>query len=155
MSFLLVEENALFTGDTVLGHGTTVFEDLGEYMKSLERLQGLGASRLYPAHGAVVEDAGRKLNEYVRHRRLRENQILKVLAQKQEGSKVAGLWGGSSGSTSMEIVKTIYSDVSVELHRAAEGGTLQVLGKLEGEGKVGREEEDGVVRWFLKEPPKL
>lgn len=144
ISFHLLEENALFTGDTVLGHGTTVFEDLATYMTSLARLQDIGSVRLYPAHGAVVEDASRKLAEYMRHRKLRENQIVAALSQRRE-----------DGVTSMDIVKIIYRDVSVELHQAAEHGTLQVLEKLEGEGKVVRNETDGVVKWFLQEPPRL
>lgn len=155
MSFLLLEENAIFTGDTVLGHGTTVFENLGSYMKSLEKMQAHDPGRAYPAHGAVVEDAKKKLLEYIRHRKLRENQIVKVLTQRQEASKAASLWGGSQSLTSMEIVKTIYRDVSVELHFAAEKGTMQVLEKLAAEGKVGMEEHDGDVKWFLKEPPRL
>lgn len=143
ISFLLLEENAIFTGDTVLGHGTTVFEDLAAYMESLARLQKLNAGRLYPAHGAVVEDGARKLAEYVRHRKLRENQVIRVLGQMKDGV------------SSMEIVKTMYSDVGVELHKAAENGTRQVLEKLEGEGKVVRGEVDGLVVWILQEPPKL
>lgn len=127
----------------MLGHGTSVFEDLAAYMRSLARLQELNAGRLYPAHGAVVEDGARKLAEYVRHRKLREDQIVKVLTQRRDGT------------SSMDIVKTIYRDVGVELHKAAEGGTVQVLGKLEGEGKVVRKEVDGAVTWALQEPPRL
>lgn len=120
-----------------------MFEDLAAYMGSLTRLQELNAGRLYPAHGAVVEDGARKLAEYVRHRKLRENQVVKVLTQTRDGV------------SSMEIVKTIYRDVGVELHKAAENGTRQVLEKLEGEGKVVRGEVDGLVTWVLQEPPKL
>lgn len=120
-----------------------MFEDLAAYMESLARLQKLNAGRLYPAHGAVVEDGARKLAEYVRHRKLRENQVIRVLGQMKDGV------------SSMEIVKTMYSDVGVELHKAAENGTRQVLEKLEGEGKVIRGEVDGLVVWILQEPPKL
>lgn len=126
-----------------------MFEDLATYMGSLTRLQELNAGRLYPAHGAVVEDAARKLAEYVRHRKLRENQIVKVLAQRRDD----GVQG--SGTGSMEIVKTIYRDVSVELHRAAEYGTIQVLEKLEGEGRVVRKQMDGLVTWVLQEDSRL
>lgn len=117
-------------------------------MKSLARLQELNVGRLYPAHGAVVEDGARKLAEYVRHRKLREDQIVKVLTQRRDDAQ-------GSGVSSMDIVKTIYRDVGVELHKAAEGGTVQVLEKLKGEGKVMRKEADGVVTWVLQEPPRL
>ncbi|KAF7174439.1 hypothetical protein CNMCM5623_007237 [Aspergillus felis] len=51
MCFLLEEENALFTGDNVLGHGFSVAPDLGRYMESLELMAGLGcqAGGIYPA----------------------------------------------------------------------------------------------------------
>lgn len=141
MCFYLVEENAVFTGDTVLGHGTTVFEDLGAYMGSLEKLQGVNAARLYPGHGEVVEDAEGKIREYVRHRKVREGQVVKVLEAQ-----------GGAGVTSMGIVKTVYKGLGEELYLAAERGVVLVLVKLEGEGKVRREGEgEEEVRWFWKE----
>ncbi|RHZ47435.1 Zn(II)2Cys6 domain-containing transcription factor nscR, partial [Aspergillus thermomutatus] len=71
MCFLLEEENALFTGDNVLGHGYSVAPDLGRYMESLERMAGLGCGLGYPAHGAVIDDLPGKLEEYIRHKETR------------------------------------------------------------------------------------
>ena len=146
MCFLLLDPSnkakALFTGDNVLGHGTAVFEDLGAYMNSLDKmaeaLRGHGGEQIpiYPAHGAVVDDGKAKLKEYIEHRAMRERQIVDVLKS-----------GGEGAWTSMEIVKVVYKDVPEHLHLPAEGGVKQVLRKLEGEGRVA---VDGEEKWALK-----
>lgn len=85
------EVGALFTADNVLGHGTAVFEDLTLYLQSLDTMkrrvidaQGKGTTttktkRAYPGHGAVIEDAVSKIDEYIAHRRMREEEALNVL----------------------------------------------------------------------------
>ncbi|MCJ1391960.1 hypothetical protein MMC18_004827 [Xylographa bjoerkii] len=140
--FVLEEEGALFTGDNVLGHGTAVFDELGLYLASLERMRAEGGwtGRAYPGHGEVVEDGRGRVAEYVAHRRMREEEVL-VALRGEEGGR-----DGGEGRTPGEVVRVVYKDVSVSLHAAAEGGVLQVLGKLEGEGTVVRGEGG---RWKL------
>jgi glyoxylase-like metal-dependent hydrolase (beta-lactamase superfamily II) len=59
----------LFTGDLVLGSGTSVLDDapgaLASYMTSLERLQTLRPRTIYPGHGPIVVDGVSKLGEYI------------------------------------------------------------------------------------------
>ncbi|KAI7283083.1 Metallo-hydrolase/oxidoreductase [Hortaea werneckii] len=148
MAFVLEEEGAVFTGDNVLGHGTAVFEDLAAYMRSLEGMVGLfgqgdgGTGRAYPGHGEVIEDGKGKVREYIAHRKEREGQILDALKGLASGgaSRAAGQdEGGSNGqssSSSMDVVKVVYKDYPENLWAPAEGGVVQVLRKLEGEGRV-------------------
>lgn len=157
MSFFLREEDALFAGDNVLGHGTAVFEDLKEYMESLERMQKVllgsteGGGRVYPSHGEVVEDGLGKIGEYIAHRRQREMEALEVLGRKEGGPGGDGWWG------SMEMVKVVYAAYPEEYWGPAEGSLKQVLKKLERDGKVrqgkGRDGEDG--KWALIEKSAL
>ncbi|KAF8543024.1 beta-lactamase-like protein [Trichophaea hybrida] len=144
MCFMLKEENAIFTGDNVLGHGTSVFVDLKQYMDSLQRMLELKPGRAYPAHGQLIEDGQMKLREYIKHRQRREAQIVQNL-QKLRDEKA----GPGGAVTSMELVKRIYTDVDPALHQAAEAGVIQVLEKLEKEGIVGMVIQDGKKKWYL------
>jgi ribonuclease/clavin/mitogillin len=125
MAFVLEEEDAMFTADNVLGQGTAVFEDLAAYMKSLDEMSKQFKGRAYPGHGPVIEDGPAKILEYIKHRRQREKQVLDVLAQDKE-----------DGWTSMDIVKVIYKEYPENLWEPAERGILQILDKLQKEGRV-------------------
>lgn len=45
---LLEEEHSLFSGDLILGYGTSWVDDLSSYMASLRKLETLAPARLYP-----------------------------------------------------------------------------------------------------------
>ncbi|MBV1838895.1 MBL fold metallo-hydrolase, partial [Acetobacter estunensis] len=128
MVFTLAEEDAMFTADNVLGQGTAVFEDLGTYIESLTRMKSLFGGRAYPGHGPLIESGSLKINEYIEHRKKREGQVARVLRDigQEERRPLAA----------MDIVKVVYRDVSEDLHPAACAGVLQILRKLEAEGKV-------------------
>ncbi|GAB7356121.1 hypothetical protein MBLNU459_g6721t1 [Dothideomycetes sp. NU459] len=145
MALILEEEDAMFTGDNVLGHGTAVFEDLTAYMDSLEKMQHQFSGRAYPGHGPVIDDGKSKIQYYIKHRKEREEQILGVLAQQKND--------GKQDWRSMEIVKVIYKDVPENLHIPAEGGVKHVLKKLEKEGRV--EQDAGSGAWILKSQAAL
>jgi len=136
MALILEEEDAMFTGDNVLGHGTAVFEDLGSYMQSLDGMAKQFSGRGYPGHGPVITDGPAKIHEYIKHRKQREQQVLDVLGQLREG-----------GWTSMDIVKVIYKDYPKNLWEPAEKGVLQILRKLQKEDKVQYDEGKGT--WSL------
>ncbi|KAJ5088784.1 hypothetical protein N7456_012400 [Penicillium angulare] len=142
MAFVFEEENAMFTGDNVLGHGTAVFEDLPVYLSSLHRMRDRVTGRGYPGHGPVIEKASARIGEYIQHRQQREDEVLRVLRDGRldgsgEGSPERNL---KQGWTPLELVKKIYRDVPESLHLPASHGVLQVLMKLEGEGQTVHEE---------------
>jgi glyoxylase-like metal-dependent hydrolase (beta-lactamase superfamily II) len=126
LCYYLVEEKALFTGDVVLGAGTTVIPDdtgdLGQYMNSLRHLLELDLETIYPAHGPVIRKPRDKIREYIAHRELRERQVLAAL---NDGPLDA-----------MSIVKKIYFDVPEFLHRAAASSVRSHLKKLRRENVV-------------------
>ncbi|KAM0277540.1 hypothetical protein ACHAQH_005739 [Verticillium albo-atrum] len=133
MAFVFHEEDAMFTADNVLGQGTAVFEDLATYLDSLERLRHLFQGRAYPGHGPVVSEGPAKVLEYIRHRQDRETQVLQTLRSPHgpvDARNLAKDW------TTVELVKVIYKDTPEELHIPASGGVLQILRKLEAEGRV-------------------
>lgn len=136
LCYYLREERALFTGDLVLGAGTTVIPedtgDLGQYMDSLNRLLELDLETIYPAHGPVIRDPRKKIREYIAHRELRENQILDTL---EHGPLEV-----------VAIVKLIYADVPEYLHQAAASSVRSHLKKLLSEGRVAQHEN----RWSIR-----
>jgi ribonuclease/clavin/mitogillin len=148
MSLILEDEDAMFTGDNVLGHGTAVFENLSQYLDSLELMRGMFKGRAYPGHGSVIDDGPSKILEYIRHRQQREDQVVEVLKSSKSTPGLEAKGNKPDDWTSMEIVKIIYKDVPENLHLPANGGVVQVLHKLEKEEKVVQDSK--TERWRLK-----
>jgi glyoxylase-like metal-dependent hydrolase (beta-lactamase superfamily II) len=117
LSFVLPQERAVLTGDTVLGRGTTVVAhpdgQLGAYLDSLHRLHALAEARevaaVWPGHGPVIEDALGVLDFYLAHRQERLEQVRDALAGLEEGDDLPG-----------RVVESVYADVDPVLWGAAE-----------------------------------
>ena len=83
--FYLPAERALFTGDTILGEGTTLIAPPGGAMRPYQRrcdawlASSSDARTIYGGHGPVVHDAQAKIAEYIAHRAMREEQIRRRL----------------------------------------------------------------------------
>jgi glyoxylase-like metal-dependent hydrolase (beta-lactamase superfamily II) len=128
LCFWLEEERVLFTGDHVLNGTTTVVNpdrggDMRQYLASLDRLRKLKrVARICPGHGDVVEDASALLDEYVKHRKARERQILKLVAAQPQ--------------TIAKLVDTIYVDTPHGLVEMAQKQVHAHLLKLRADGKV-------------------
>jgi glyoxylase-like metal-dependent hydrolase (beta-lactamase superfamily II) len=107
--FALKEENALFSGDHVMGWSTTVISPpdghMGDYFDSLEKVRARGFSTIWPTHGPPVRDVAPFLDAYVRHRKAREQMIIDRM---------------KAGDTRIpDMVSVIYKDVDKRLHPAA------------------------------------
>ena len=76
-------EGALFTGDHIMGWSTTVVVppdgDMGDYLRSLDKLRQRGDRIYYPAHGPAVTKPQQLVRGMIGHRKQRERQILKRL----------------------------------------------------------------------------
>jgi glyoxylase-like metal-dependent hydrolase (beta-lactamase superfamily II) len=122
--YYLEEEGVLFTGDTLLGSSTTTVHDLAAYRATLKRLLELPNLKVIcPGHGPLVHDPRERLEGYVKHRDMRERQILGVL----EGGVALSSW---------DIMLMLYPDINKRLRRAADNNVRVHLRQLEAEGRI-------------------
>ena len=124
----LTRNGDLFTGDTILGFGTTAIfppdGHMGDYLRSLAKLRARNPQRIFPGHGPTREDAVALIDEYIAHRLERERQVLDAVAR---GAKDVS-----------EMRKMIYPDLDPRLHGAAEIQIQAHLIKLTEEGRFER-----------------
>jgi glyoxylase-like metal-dependent hydrolase (beta-lactamase superfamily II) len=124
--FLWPEVGALFTGDVILGEGTSVIGppegDMAAYLATLQRLARLDLLIIYPGHGPAIREPRDKIDEYVRHRLEREAQVLEALA--------------AGARTLAQVRADVYGELDPRLQQAAEGSVLAHLAKLSSEGRV-------------------
>jgi glyoxylase-like metal-dependent hydrolase (beta-lactamase superfamily II) len=107
--YALKEENALFSGDHIMGWSTTVITppdgDMSDYFASLDLIKARGFSTLWPTHGPPVRDVTPFIDAYIAHRRNRESQVEKAVRD---------------GLTRIrDMVPVLYADVDPRLHPAA------------------------------------
>ena len=140
MAFVLAEENALFSGDHVMGWSTTVVAppdgDMAAYMASLEAVIARGFATIWPTHGAPITEPGPFLEAYKAHRLAREAQVLERLAVGDR--RIA------------DMVPVLYAAVDQRLWPAASLSVWAHLIALEKAGRVRAAPEPGPgAEWLL------
>lgn len=109
-SVCLVGADAVLTGDTVLGRGTTVVlwpdGDLTSYFASLDLLEALGDRSVLPGHGPTLPSLAQICGAYRTHREQRLNQVRAAL---DAGAKEP-----------IDVVRTVYAEVDRSVWPAAE-----------------------------------
>ena len=138
MCYALDEEQALFTGDHVMGWSTTVVSppdgDMRAYIDSLRKVMAREDISLWPTHGAPVTTPKPFLQAFLEHRLERETQV------------IAAVRSGQSDIDAM--VKSMYADVREELHKAAGRSVLSHLIKLVDDGVVTVEGKGKDAKYF-------
>jgi len=124
--YALMEENALFSGDHIMGWSTTVITppdgDMGDYMRSLQAVRDRDFTTLWPTHGPPVTEVAPFIDAYAAHRREREAQILAELA---------------AGATQIKaMVPRLYAAVDERLWPAAAHSVLAHMLELVKTGAV-------------------
>ncbi len=126
LCFGVREDQALLSGDHVMGWSTTVISppdgDMKRYMASLDKLLARDDRLLIPTHGAEIKDPKPFVRAYAEHRRERERQILKCLDQGIERIP--------------DMVRKLYAEVDPRLHGAAGRSVLAHLIHLVETGQV-------------------
>ncbi len=136
MCYALKEENALFSGDHIMGWSTTVISppdgDMGAYLASLAKVRDHRFDIIWPTHGPpVTEDPSGFIQAYIDHRRAREAAIL---ARLEAGDQ-----------TIPDMVRTIYADIDTGLHPAACHSVLGHMIQLVKDGRVATEDGEPKV----------
>jgi glyoxylase-like metal-dependent hydrolase (beta-lactamase superfamily II) len=126
MAFALKGTDILFAGDHVMAWSTPVVAppdgSMSDYMASLDKLARRAETTYFPGHGGAVRDAPRYVQQFIRHRRMREAAILDQL---------------KAGETDIpSMVRDIYVGLDPRLTRAAGLSVLAHLEDLVARGKV-------------------
>lgn len=142
VAFRVAGGDGVFTGDAVLGRGTSVLDppdgDLAAYLRSLRRLLELRPRTLYPGHGPLVLDGTARIERYLAHREERERQIVSALR--------------AGPRTIDEIVAAVYPDDPTEVRALAARSVLAHLQKLRAEGRADRRTRSEPVAYALLDP---
>jgi glyoxylase-like metal-dependent hydrolase (beta-lactamase superfamily II) len=126
LGVLRVNEEAVLSGDTILGRGTTIVAwpdgDLGSYLTSLDELRRLGPIPVLPGHGPALSDCAAASSYYKAHREARLEQVSAAVSGERRRP-----WTSCG---------TVYADVDEALWPAAEATVRAQLAYLKDREKT-------------------
>jgi glyoxylase-like metal-dependent hydrolase (beta-lactamase superfamily II) len=116
----VIDDEAVLSGDTILGRGTTIVAwpdgDLASYLTSLGALEGLGSMPVLPGHGPALSDCAAASVYYRTHREARLEQVRAAVA--------------AGATEAIDVVRVVYADVDRVLWPAAEATVRAQLAYL-------------------------
>ena len=124
--FAYREAQALFTGDHVMGWSTSIISppdgDMGDYLKSLEKLLDRDDQVYWPTHGPCIEDPKSFVKKFIEHRQEREDQITECLRR---------------GLTTIEVmVPDMYQGLPEFMYPAAARSVLAAMEHMANKGTI-------------------
>ena len=126
LAVFIRESRALFTGDTIMGIGTSVVNpgegEIGLFLQTMDKFLRYNPSVIYPGQGPIVKDPRVKINELIQHRKEREQQIVDLLKKGPQ--------------TVDQIVGALYTGLSERLMNLAKNQVKSHLIKLQNEVRV-------------------
>jgi len=126
LCYALKEENALFSGDHIMGWSTTVITppdgDMTDYLASLAVIRSRNFDVLWPTHGPPIRAVTPFIDAYIAHRQERIDQILLALAE--------------GPARIRDLVPKLYRDVDARLHPAAARSMLAAIIHMERNGEI-------------------
>lgn len=129
IAIMVPEAKIIFTGDTILGRGTTVVAypdgNLGQYFASVQRIRELTIehhlTQILPGHGPTITGPLEAIDYYLEHRQARLQQVTDCLTELSADP-------ATDPSLAQQVVEKVYADVPQHLWPPA---TLSVLAQLE------------------------
>ncbi len=125
-------ENTVFSGDHIIGGSSVMVDDMGSYIRSLEKLRGTGIEELHPGHGDSIDEVEQVIDWYLAHRRQRHEEVFQAI-----------LKGADSVS---DIVEVVYQSVDSSLHPLAARSVSAHVSLLNDEGRIALEGDRLVAR---------
>jgi len=140
MCLYIRKDRIMFTGDHVLADSTTALQppwgDVAQYVNSLKKLLSYDIDLMLPSHGPPVTEPKKRVNELIRHRQEREEQVIVTLRKGK--------------NTLTDIVEAIYPHLTGFFYTVARGQISAHLVKLEHDGVVFSQGEGKDARYTLK-----